>query len=107
MTNAPEITPETLQNIVFEIIAKLLTIWRDPKKAIPGFAFKSPQEQAHWKFTHGMKLHTMVIEAIRLHPDLEQLRKLHEMFQELVKEYELAKRSGILSSNSRGTQAGP
>jgi hypothetical protein len=104
MTNAPEITPETLQNISFEVIAKLLTIWRDPKKA--GLTFKSPREQAEWKFSQGVKLHSMVIEAMRLHPDLEQLRKLHEIIPELLKAYELAKRSGIISSDPRRTETG-
>jgi hypothetical protein len=104
MTNAPEIAPETLQNVSFEIIAKLLAIWRDPKKA--GLTFKSPQEQADWKFSQGGKLHAMVMEAMRLHPDLQQLRKLHEMYEELLREYELAKRIGILPSNLGRTQTG-
>jgi hypothetical protein len=105
MTSPPEITPETLQNISFELIAKLLTIWRDPKKA--GLTFKSPREQADWKFSQGMKLHGMVTEAMRLHPDLEQLRKLHGMDEEVLKEYELAKRAGIIPTNPGRTQKGP
>jgi hypothetical protein len=105
MTNTPEIAPETLQNISFEIIAKLLTIWRDPKKA--GFTFKSPREQADWKFSQGVKLHTMVIEAMRLHPDLEQLRKLHEMYEELLEQHEIAKRIGIIPTDPRRTETGP
>jgi hypothetical protein len=105
MTNAPEIAPETLQNISFEIIAKLLAIWRDPKKA--GLTFKSTQEQADWKFSQGIKLHALVMEAIRLHPDVQQLRKLHEMYEELLKQYEIARRSGILPSNLGRTQTGP
>jgi hypothetical protein len=105
MTNTPEITPETLQNISFEIIAKLLTMWRDPKKA--GLTFKSPREQADWRFSQGIKLHTMVIEAMRLHPDLEQLRKLHGMDEEVLKVYELAKRIGIIPTDPRRTETGP
>jgi hypothetical protein len=96
MTNTPEITPETLQNISFEIIAKLLTIWRDPKKAVQGFTFKSPREQAAWKFRQGEKLHDMVIDALRYNRDIAELAKIVKAFDLIRSEYELARKSGLL-----------
>jgi hypothetical protein len=96
MTNPPEITPETLQNISFEIIAKLLTIWRDPKKAIQGFTFKSPREQADWKFSQGAKLQDMVIDALRYNRDIAELAKIMKDWEEMRAEYELARKNGLL-----------
>lgn len=96
MTNAPEITPETLQNISFELIAKLLTLWRDPKKAVEGFTFKSPREHADWKFSQGVKLHAMVTDALRYNRDIAELAETRRRFEEIVAEYEFARKSGLL-----------
>jgi RecG-like helicase len=87
-----------LQRISFELIARAVKMWR---------TYKETDDSKARIIEQASRIHSMVIDAMRFHPDLKQLRELHEINQEVLKEYELAKRSGILPSNPRRTQTSP
>lgn len=92
MTETPEISTETLQNISFEIIGKLLTAWRKPE--VP---FEDERKRLDWKFTTGARLHDLVIDALRYNQNLQDLAKLHKVIEELENERAIARKSGILT----------
>ena len=86
----PEITAETLQNISFEIIAKLVTWWRNPKEA--GAKFESEMERLEWSIDKALRIHDKVSDAMRFHPDIEKLadyaKKLDELEQRMKEDRE-------------------
>ena len=90
MTKEAETTPETLENISFELITKLLNAWRTPKKH--SFTFKSKHQEASWKFNAAIKLHSIIIDAMRFHPDLRRLAELHRVAEEVEQELAVARK---------------
>ena len=102
MPESLEITPDLLQNLSFEVIAKLVTYWRAPKEA--GLKFKDQGELVQWKFNQGLRLHSAIIDAMRYNQDLNQLAKLQATVEELLHERELAVKSGILAGKLPATQ---
>jgi hypothetical protein len=102
MAKSPEITPELLQNLSFEIIVKLVTYWRAPKEA--GVEFKDQGALVQWKFNMGLRLHSAIIDAMRYNQDLNQLAKLQATVEELLHERELAVKSGVLTGKLQATE---
>jgi len=45
----------------------------------------------------------MIIEAIRVHPDIKQLNELMEFYEEVKSEYETARRAGLLKHKLEDT----
>jgi hypothetical protein len=86
---ASEISAEMLQALSFELIARLVELWRK-------LDVSNSQGKGR-KFNWGSQLHRMIIDAMRFHPDIVELSKLHEFEREVTAEYEahLARKTGI------------
>jgi len=83
---------QTLHEINFEIISRLLKIWRE---------YKDRKENRLKIFNLGAKLHAMIVDSIKIDPDIQDLKKLHEMRDQLQAEYEEAKRNGLIGPGSK------
>jgi len=81
MTELPEISTETLQAISFELISKLLGLWRKPEAE-----FKNERDRVDWKFRQGERLQGMIMNALRYHPDIVQAEKYMKMADEMAME---------------------
>ena len=90
---AAEITTETLQKLSFELIAKSMIIWRSLRETGHGKARK---------FAYAFKIHQMIIDAIRVHPDVQQLKELHEKMTEIEAEYRIARKRGLIGPDGTG-----
>jgi hypothetical protein len=43
----------------------------------------------------------MIIDSIRVHPEIQQLKELHEIIEEIEREYEIAKKNGLFGPIAR------
>ena len=91
-TETAQFDAQTLHKINFEIISRLLKIWRE---------YKDRKENRLKIFNLGAKLHGMVIDSIKVDPDIQQLKQLHEMSEEFQRELELAKKNRLLGPGAR------
>jgi hypothetical protein len=70
VSEAPEITVETLQELSFELINESVKTWR---------RFKDSGHGAARKLSYAAKIHAMIIDAMRLHPDIQDLKEITEV----------------------------
>ena len=70
-----EISTEMLQGLSFELIARLVELWRKLDVS------SSPGKGR--KFSYGAMLHRMIIDAMRFHPDIARLKELSEMEEQV------------------------
>jgi hypothetical protein len=69
----PEVKLETLQALSFELIGKSVTLWR---------TYKEDDKSKGIKIERAYRIHQMVIDAIRFHPDIQHLRELDKYREE-------------------------
>jgi hypothetical protein len=96
-SKSPEIKLETLQSISIELIGKLLLIWR---------AYKDTKENRVRLFDLGKKLHDMVIDAMRFHPDITNLSKLHKSFNSTIDRLKPSKLSSAPRARKKRNENG-
>jgi hypothetical protein len=90
----PEISLKTLQNLSFELIAKAVTLWR---------TYSEDKDGKGNKINQSIRIHGMLTEAMKLHPDIQELAQIHQYYDEVKTEYELAVKSGVIKSGSPRT----
>lgn len=89
--NTPGINPETLQKLSIELINKCLELWRTYKD--------SKQAKGH-KIQAAFGIHRMIIDALRYHPDIQQLKALHEKAQEVEEELAIIRKIHPITSRA-------
>ena len=96
----PEIKLETLQTLSYELIDKSVTLWRTYKDTAQGKGKKLDKAPA---------IHKMIIEAMRFHPDIMELGKLHDYEREVAVAYEayLAGKAGLNKPETTGNEQHP
>lgn len=75
-----EFDAQTLHKLNFEIVSRLLKIWRE---------YKDRKENRLKIFNLGVKLHGMVIDSIKVDPDIRNLKKIRKLMVELEAERDL------------------
>ena len=89
VSEAAEITIESLQELSFELIDESVQTWR---------RFKDSGHGAARKLSYAAKIHAMIIDAMRLHPDIQDLKEMTDKLEEIDREYQLwEKREKITS----------
>jgi hypothetical protein len=72
----PEITAQRLQSLSFYLITQSLRIWQ---------TYQELGRSKASKINAAAKIHDMICDAIRLHPDITQVKELTEMAEQLEK----------------------
>ncbi|MGA8905205.1 MAG: hypothetical protein WB661_09385 [Candidatus Bathyarchaeia archaeon] len=72
----PEITAQRLQALSFYLIVESLRIWK---------SYKEIGRSKATKINAAARIHDMITDAIRLHPDIQHLAELDEMAEQLEK----------------------
>jgi HrpA-like RNA helicase len=70
----PEITAQRLQSLSFYLITQSLRIWQ---------SYQEVGRSKATKINTAAKIHDMICDAIRLHPDVAQVKELYEMAEQL------------------------
>lgn len=75
---------EELIDYSFEIVQKSMTLWRK---------YKDTDRARSQKIRVGIDIHKMIIEAMRINPDMRSVKELSKQFDEVKTELDLAKRT--------------
>jgi hypothetical protein len=78
---------ETLQKLSFEIIVASMRMWR---------TYQETDKSKGRKIAVGLSIHNALMNAMKLHPDIQQLAEIRKMADEIDNEYELAVKAGII-----------
>ena len=100
VTKTPEISVETLQKRSFYLIDESMRIWK---------TYKEVGKSKFSKISAACKIHSMIVDVLKLDPDLSELKELretaHRLMQsdkEIREELEIARR--ISTSKSKPTK---
>lgn len=77
---------ETLRRITFEVISRLYKVWSE---------YKDRKENRLKIFNLGRKLHGLLVESIKVDPDIMEIKKLREVYEQFEEEYEIFKRQNL------------
>ena len=96
--NRAQITPEILQQLLFEIIAVCVRCWR---------TYKESDQAKGQKINQGVKIAALIVDAIKCHPDIAVVAKLREKLAEIEEEIAIARRIRPLHSATKGLEQTP
>jgi len=94
----PQITPELLQQLLFEIIAVCVKCWR---------TYKETDQAKGQKINQGVKIAALIVDAIKCHPDIAVIAKLREKLAEIEEEIAIARRIRPLHPATKGFEQAP
>jgi hypothetical protein len=92
---SPEIKLETLQALSFELIGKAITLWR---------TYAEDRRGKGMKIQLATRIHEMVIQAMRFHPDIQTQRKYLEIAEEVERELAAARKVHSLTPRTEDPQ---
>jgi len=84
---ASEITAERLQEASFFLISECMRIWE---------SYREVGRSKASKIASAAKIHDMITDALRLHPDLAKLKELERLAEELEERQDLLERNETL-----------
>ena len=93
-----EITAKTLQKISFELIGKSVLLWR---------TYRDTDQCKGQKIHMATRMHQMIMDAIRFHPDIQRLAELEKVAEEVEQELAVARKIRRILSGTRGTEPYP
>lgn len=85
-----------MQEAHFDVITRLLTLWQ-------GLEDKTSKGKGR-VFGYGATIGRMLYEYQRTNPDVEKLHEILAKYEELNREYELAKKTGIINRRTQEPQ---
>jgi hypothetical protein len=86
---------EKLQGASYELIAKCVLLWR---------TYQDTANMKGVKIDKAVKIHRMLIDAMRFHPDIKQLHVLSEMAGEVEKELAALRKVHPITPGSQGAK---
>jgi cytochrome oxidase Cu insertion factor (SCO1/SenC/PrrC family) len=90
-----EIKLETLQALSFELIGKSVQLWR---------TYDDSDKGKGQKIEKAARIHEMIIDAMRFHPDIKHLREIAQNLEEVEKELAVAGKIRPIATRSPGTE---
>ena len=85
-----------MQEANFDVINRLLDLW---------WHFEDKTSKGKGRvFSYGTMLGRMVVDYQRTNPDVQKLHEVLAKYEELSREYELAKKSGVLNRSTENPE---
>ena len=92
-------TPVSMQEAHFDVINRLLKLWQNLED-------KTSKGKGR-VFSYGAMIGRMLYEYQRTDPDIQKLHEILAKYEELNREYELAKKAGVINRRTETPEPNP